>query len=113
MVPIFERQKWNLDKKAIEIKRFGTVYNKEDIILPCEDCIDFTIQDALWVLNGTKYLIYTPNLPSGTTCKRYNFTIKLTKANLEIEIIPDADFPEWGYCFFSFKADTIISKIPK
>ena len=43
MIPILQRQKWNLDKRAIEITRFGTVQNKEDIILPCEDCIDFTL----------------------------------------------------------------------
>ena len=43
MIPIFQRQKWNLDKKAIEITRFEKVQGKEDVIVTCEDCIDLTL----------------------------------------------------------------------
>jgi hypothetical protein len=38
----------------------------------------------------------------------------LTKADLELEILPDEDykFPDFGYCFFTFLTDSVISKVP-
>jgi hypothetical protein len=105
LIPICQRDKWNLDKSAFEISRM----EDNQKIKNCQDCYNLTLQETLMMFNVTKFLIYTPDLRKGTSCRMYNFTFILTLTKQQVEMMPDNDVESFSYCFFSFKPQSIIS----
>ncbi len=73
LIPIFDIQKWNLDRSAFELTRMEDNYEPKK----CSDCYNLTLKDTFKMFNGNSFLVYTDTPTWDTPCRMYNMTLKI------------------------------------